>query len=523
MRFGRLSTVVVGAVLVIGHAARGTADSSYSNQADQTLAQRGAYLAKAGDCEACHTAPNGAPFAGGVALNSPFGPLYSPNITPDPEHGIGAWTDDQFYHAMHDGVGRNGENLYPAFPYQWFTKTTRDDVLAIRAYLRTVPPSSAASRPNRLAFPFDVRAGLSAWNALYFHPGEFRPDPAKSAEWNRGAYLVEALGHCGDCHTPKGLAMEPIPSRAFAGGAIDNWYAPNITSDPKEGIGPWSEDDLVRYFKTGMHGDNGVVAGPMAQVVHDSLSKLTDSDLHAIAAFLKTIGPVATYKPERPSGDTGPHPSGEDAYVTHCAFCHQLDGKGRPGAVPALAGNELVQAKGPQDVIRVILGGHLATGTFAPMPAVGNDMTDAEIKDVVDYVRTSWSNAAPVVDATGLVGNIRAETVTGLAGRGAKENGKDACLVRDTSPRVPTIDDPQIDDALRAMKPYDMLATIPEIAARAHTVASSASQADLVNGLMLAYCRVEARSGALEKPDGQRNLDQFGQLVYSEIVSKGHE
>jgi mono/diheme cytochrome c family protein len=523
MRFGRLSSVVIGAFLTAGHAASAAGGPSAPNQADATLVERGAYLAKAGDCEACHTAPNGAPYAGGAALNSPFGPLYPPNITPDPTHGIGAWTDEQFYHAMHDGVGHNGENLYPAFPYQWFTKVTRDDVTAIRAYLRTVPASSAASRPNRLLFPFDVRAGLSAWNALYFHPGEFRPDPAKPEAWNRGAYLVEGLGHCGDCHTPKGLGMEPIASRAFAGGAIDNWYAPNITSDPKEGIGAWSEDDLVRYFKTGMHGDKGVVAGPMAQVVHDSLSKLTDSDLHAMAAFLKSIEPVATYKPERPSGETGPHPSGVNAYVTNCAFCHQLDGKGRPGAVPALAGNDLVRAKGPQDVIRVILGGHLATGTFAPMPAVGNDMTDAEIRDVVDYVRTAWSNAAPVVDTTGLVGSIRAETVTGLAGRGAKENGDDACLVRATSPRVPAIDDSQISDALAAMKPYDMLSTIPAVVTRARSVASNPSQADLVNGLMLAYCRVQAKSGDLQKPGGRRNLDQFGQLVYSELVSKGRE
>ena len=212
------------------------------------------------------------------------------------------------------------------------------------------------------------------------------------------------------------------------GGAIDNWYAPNITSDPTEGIGAWSEDDLVRYFKTGMHGDKGVVAGPMAQVVHDSLSKLTDSDLHAVAAFLKSVPPIGSYKQDRPSGEVGPQASGVNAYVAHCAFCHQLNGEGRPGAVPALAGNGLAQAKGPEDVIRIILGGHLATGTFGPMPAVGNEMTDAEIANVADYVRTAWSNAAPVINATGLVGKIRADTVTGLAGQGAKGSDSDPCF-----------------------------------------------------------------------------------------------
>ncbi len=241
--------------------------------------------------------------------NSPFGPLYPPNITPDPVHGIGAWSDDDFYRAMHNGVGRHGQYLYPAFPYQWFTKVTRDDVLAIRAFLKTVAPSSEPSKPNRLMFPFDIRAGLGPWQALYFHPGEYKPDPGKSAEWNRGAYLVEGLGHCADCHTPKGLAMEPINSKAFSGGSIDNWYAPNITSDPAQGIGRWSEGELVQYFKTGTARGKGVVVGPMAQVVHDSLSHLSDSDLQAIAAYLKSIPPLASYKADRPTDELGPNPA----------------------------------------------------------------------------------------------------------------------------------------------------------------------------------------------------------------------
>ncbi len=424
---------------------------------------------------------------------------------------------------MHEGVGRHGEYLYPAFPYQWFTKVTRDDVLAIWAFLKTVPPSSEPSKPNRLMFPFDIRAGLGPWNALYFHPGEFKPDPAKSDEWNRGAYLVEGLGHCADCHTPKGLAMEPQNSKAYSGGSIDNWYAPNITSDPAEGIGRWSEGDLVKYFKTGADPGKGVVVGPMAQVVYDSLAHLTDSDLQAIAVYVKSIPPLASYKPDRPSGEVGPHASGENIYIQHCSFCHQLDGRGRPDAVPALAGNGAVKAKGPEDVIRVILGGHLATGTFAPMPAVGAGLTDQEIADVTDYVRNAWSNAAPVIQKTGLVGDIRAKMVSGLAGPGARVENSDPCLIGPDSPPVPFIEDQQIDKTLSAMTPESMLATVPSLIARVKAISPDKPQADIINGLMLAYCRIEARTPDFLNPHGREQLNRFGQLVYSELASKGRE
>ena len=217
MRMIKACASVIAAVLMTFSVAATSRASNASSPSDPALVERGSYLARAGDCEACHTKPGGAPYAGGEAINSPFGALYAPNLTPDAVHGIGAWSDDDFYRAMHEGVGRQGQNLYPAFPYQWFTKVTRDDVLAIRAFLKTVPPSSEPSKPNRLMFPFDVRAGLGPWNALYFHPGEFKPDPAKSEAWNRGAYLVEGLGHCGDCHTPKGLAMEPANLQGLLG------------------------------------------------------------------------------------------------------------------------------------------------------------------------------------------------------------------------------------------------------------------------------------------------------------------
>ena len=499
------------------------AASSLPAAADAALVARGEYLVRAGDCGACHTAPGGAPFAGGEAINSPFGPIYPPNITPDKTNGIGAWSDDEFYRAMHEGIGKHGEYLYPAFPYQWFTKVSREDVDAIRAYLQTVPPSSAPSKPTRLMFPFNIREGIGAWNDLYFKPGAFVPDASKSAEWNRGAYLVEGLGHCGDCHTPKGIAMQPETSKAFSGGAIDDWYAPNITSDVKRGIGRWTESELVRILKTGAEPGKGVLVGPMAQVVHDSLSHLTDADLQAIAAYLKTIPPILDYRAERPTGEIGPHASGASVYLNNCAECHQVNGQGIKGAVPALAGNDLVRAKGPEDVIRVILGGRQATGTYAPMPAPGPDMTDQQIADVTDYVRNAWSNAAPVIDKTGLVGAIRADTVSTISGPGAIEEQNNPCLTSEYAAPVPRIDDPQIRKTLEEITPLSMLPTIPTLIARVREISPKLSQADIVNGLTLAYCKIEAQKASFRQPHGRALLNRFSLLVYSELVSNGHE
>jgi mono/diheme cytochrome c family protein len=494
------------------------------SHADQALVDKGAYLARAGGCEACHTTPGGRPYAGGAAINSPFGRLYAPNITPDKTYGIGAWNDDEFYRAMHNGVGKHGQYLYPAFPYQWFTKVSRQDVLAIKAYLDTIPPVNVASKPTRLSFPFDLRSGLGIWNEAYFKPEEFKPDPAKAPEWNRGAYLVEGLGHCGDCHTPKNVAMAPDNAKAFSGGQIDDWYAPNITSDPSRGIGKWSDDELFAYLKAGATPSQGVVAGPMAQVVHDSLAHLTDADIHAIVTYLKTTPAIADYEPVRLSQPDGAHAVGAAVYLDHCASCHQLNGAGRPGAVPALADNGLVTAKGPENVIRVILQGRLATGTFAPMPAVGRDMTDQEVAEVADYVRNAWSNAAPWITKSDIVAEIRAKTISTLSGAGANGETGNPCGPGPYASIAP-IPDPkgEIETTLASMTDLSMLTTVPTLINQARQTSPGISQADIVNGLMLAYCRVEMRTGALGKPKGRRDLDQFGLLVYSELTSNGQE
>ncbi len=490
--------------------------------ADDAAVTRGEYIARAGDCQSCHTSPGKPAFSGGDAIDTPFGPIYPPNITPDKVHGIGAWSDDEFYRALHEGVGKGGEYLYPAFPYLWYTKITRDDAMAIRAYLASVPPSDRPSQPPRLAFPFNIRTGLGAWNAAFFKPGEYKPDPSKSAEWNRGAYLVEGLGHCGDCHTPKGAAMQPVSSKAFSGGAIADWYAPDITSNAAQGIGKWSVDDLAKYLKTGATPDKGAASGLMAQVVHDSLAYLTDDDIHAIATFLKATPPIAAYKTTDSAGETKPRGAAATAYVTYCASCHQLDGRGLPGAVPALAGDGTVNAKGPEDVVRLILAGHLASGTFAAMPAVGAGMTDEQIAEATDYVRSAWGNSAPAISERGLVGRIREHTATTLLGPGKTEVNGDPCYPGEGQPVKP-IADPQIDSMLGALKPQAMLPAMTPLVERARQVDPKLSQADIVNGLALDYCRLAAKTGALDKPDGRERIAQFLSNAYTALTSNGHE
>jgi mono/diheme cytochrome c family protein len=489
---------------------------------DIGVVSRGEYLVRAGDCVACHTATGGQPFAGGDALNSPYGPIYAPNITPDKATGIGDWSEDDFYRALHDGKGKHGEYLYPAFPYPWFTKVTREDVRAIKAYLDTVKPVNAKSRPDKLMFPFDIRVAVAGWDAAFFKAGEFKPDPTKSKEWNRGAYLVEGLGHCSDCHTPKGPAQEPIDSKAFSGGSIDKWYAPNITADKVQGIGGWSDEDLVKYLKTGSAPGKGVAAGPMAQTIRDSLSYLTDEDLRAMVAYLKATPPIAVT--EAPTADaSGAHAPGEAVYLTQCAYCHQADGKGRPGAVPALDGNGLVRAQGPEDVIRVVLGGHLATDSYALMPAVGADMSDRDIAAVVNYVRNAWSNVAPAVPKDGMVGEIRAATQTMLSG--PWKDKQDPCHPGPDAPKIKPIVDPehQIGQTLRSMTAESMLTSIDQLIARARQDTPDASRSDIVNDLTLAYCEVEAHNDGVSDGDKRRLLTRFSELVYTQLASNGKD
>jgi mono/diheme cytochrome c family protein len=289
--------------------------------------ERGRYLATVADCAACHTKPGGKPFAGGVALQTPFGTLVGPNITPDPEAGSGSWTDDDFVSALHDGRGRGGIRLYPAMPYPAYTKMTREDALAIRAYLRTIDPAADKIESNQLTFPFNIRSTMIVWNAINFIPGRLARDPSKSAQWNRGRYLIDALGHCSTCHTPKTIMGADENSAYLQGGLLQDWYAPNITADPRKGIGGWSVEDIVSYLKTGANRDAMASGGMGEEVVHSS-SHMTDDDLKAIAVYLLSLKPAAQQSPRALAATDVRMRAGQAIYKDNCAGCHTDAGSG---------------------------------------------------------------------------------------------------------------------------------------------------------------------------------------------------
>ncbi len=370
---------------------------------DFSQIERGRYLAAAGDCAGCHTKPGGKDFAGGLPVETPFGLVISPNITPDNETGIGLWTDDDFVRAMTQGIRRDGAHLFPAMPYVYYTKVSRDDVLAIRAYLATVPAVANGVKADQLPFPLSVRTDMAAWNKLYFTPGAFQPDPNKNAEWNRGAYLVEGLMHCGACHTPKNIAGGDENSERLQGYALQGWFAPDLTTDQRRGIGSWSADDLVAYLKTG-HNRFTAATGPMADVVTHSGSKMTDADLHAVAAYLKDQ-PAPNEKSPPPVATSDPAmKAGAAIYADECSACHAAAGKGIAKLFPALAGSASVQSTDPTSLIRVVLAGTQSVATSgaptAPsMPAFGQTLDNREAAAVLTYIRNAWGNAATAVSA----------------------------------------------------------------------------------------------------------------------------
>ena len=365
--------------------------------------ERGRYLATVGDCVACHTVPGGGtPFAGGRPLVTPFGTLVTPNLTPDDETGLGAWTEAQFVDAVQNGIGRQGEHLYPGLPYAYFTQATRADLADIFAYLRTLDPVRNPVVSNQLPFPFDIRAGLVAWNAINFRPGEYRPDTGKDAEWNRGGYLVQGLGHCGACHSPKGVTGGDQTSRALQGGLRQGWFAPNITGDAHRGLGAWSVDDIVEYLKTGTS-HLAVADGPMAEVISYSTTRMSDADLHAIATYLKDQ-PGQSSGPAPLAPDTPAMRAGAAIYADQCSACHAPHGEGVRNLIPALAGAPALQNDDATDLIRVVLQGGQATATdlrqtSPAMPSYGRMLNDAQLAAIVSYVRNSFGNAAPEVTA----------------------------------------------------------------------------------------------------------------------------
>jgi mono/diheme cytochrome c family protein len=409
-------------------AARGPDAAAGANGTE--LVKRGEYLARAGDCMACHTSDRGRPFAGGVAMSTPFGTIYTPNITPDPGTGIGRWSDAEFLRAMHEGIGKAGERLYPAFPYPSYTKVADRDVLAIRAYLNTVAPVRFTPPANTLTFPFNQRWLMLFWNLFNFDEGRFVPDPKQSAEWNRGAYLVDGLAHCGECHTPRNFMQGLKSDDRFSGAVQAGWHAFNITPDKLGGIGNWSAAEIVAYLATGVAQGRAYAAGPMAQVVEDSTQYLSGEDLRSIAVYLRALPPVrggissmggvrdnqaqARDTLGAPAadvtalrGDAGGgvkdvngvnHVNGARLFIANCASCHRWTGAGvganARGAYPSLMHNSVVGAADPTNLVLVILHGVSRKTQNADilMPSFGDQLTDDQIAELGDYVTKQFGN-----------------------------------------------------------------------------------------------------------------------------------
>ncbi|HET7838025.1 MAG TPA: cytochrome c [Variovorax sp.] len=397
-------------------AARGQALAQ--GTADAALVARGAYVARLGDCAGCHSAPGEPAFTGGLALHSPLGTIYSTNITPDRETGIGAYSLADFDRALRAGESPR-HHLYPAMPYASFAKTSSDDVAALYAYfMQGVTPVNRMPPKTKLHFPFDQRWGLAVWNWLFLDKSANRDDGARSAQWNRGAYLVQGLGHCGSCHTPRGLAYQErgytqASDRYLAGGITDHWLAPGIGSGPGGSVENWSVRQIAQFLKTG-HGARAMAFGPMKEVVADSTQYVDEADLLSIGTYLKSLAPrraAGTFLPASQadrtvdwlaSGDV--RVPGAGLYDNFCAKCHQTNGAGDPAKAPALAGSGAVRGVDPSSVVHMILSGgkpHQPPGMPAidPMPAFGDRFDDREIAEVASFVRRSWGNDAPPVTA----------------------------------------------------------------------------------------------------------------------------
>jgi mono/diheme cytochrome c family protein len=409
MRNAQPSLGILCALLLTLSAGGASADGIDKQEFKQI--EHGRYLTIVGDCAACHTLPgSGHDLAGGRAIETPFGRLLAPNITPDRATGIGAWTDDEFINAMIKGTGRNGVHLYPAMPYTYYTKVTRDDALAIRAYLNTVPAVQNAVDANQLPFPLDIRAAMMVWNQLYFTPGTFTPNPNKSAEWNRGAYLAEGLGHCGLCHTPKTILGGDKTSERLQGYALQGWFAADITNDPRRGLGNWSVDDVANYLKIG-HSSSSMGTGLMGETIGQSTSHMNDADLKAIATYLKDQSGPGDSQADPPAPDQSTMTVGAKIYADECSGCHVANGKGSAGLFPPLAGSALVQQTDPTSLMHVVLRGARSVATdgaptASAMPQFAWLLKDGEVAAVLTYIRNSWGNAAPAVSA-GEVGKAR--------------------------------------------------------------------------------------------------------------------
>jgi mono/diheme cytochrome c family protein len=370
-----------------------------SAQAQNQVAA-GRYQAILADCDGCHTAPGGKLFAGGLVLQTPFGNMTVPNITQDRATGIGTWNEADFRRVLREGISPGGKRLYPAMPYPYYARMSDADISSLWAYLGAVAPVRHTVQADQLRFPFNIRTLMAAWNFLYFKQADFKPALGKSAEWNRGAYLVTGAGHCGACHTAKSL-LGADRAAALTGDSLQGWFAPEITGAKPRGVGDWSVGDVVTYLKTGWNA-HGVASGPMSEVVERSTSEMNDNDLKAIAVYLKDQ-PAANEPPQQIVAANDPAMrTGAGLYQSNCVGCHGWDGKGEKLIFPPLAGNAVLVQPSAESLIRVVLAGAQAVATKAAptepsMPSFAWKLNDRQLADLLTYVRNSWGNQADAV------------------------------------------------------------------------------------------------------------------------------
>lgn len=402
-----LGTAVLAALVWMFNYWGGTSiqDSAPSTPPADEQVARGAYLARVGNCMLCHTERGGPSYAGGRPVETPFGTVYASNITPDAETGIGTWSAAHFRRALHEGRSRDGRLLYPVFPYTHTTRVTGADADALFDYLRSLPPINKPNRQHRLHFPYNTQAALAVWRAFYFRPEKHMDDPARTPEWNRGAYLVRGLGHCGACHTARNALGGLRDAMDLSGGLIpmQNWYAPSLASPNEAGVADWPLADIVLLLSTGRSA-RGTVLGPMAEVVRHSTQYLEPGDLRAMAVYLKSLPPVPsdTNPLEVPLPSTNVMDRGGKLYEQHCAACHGDKGQGVPGAYPPLAGNRAITMPITQNLVQVVLHGGFPPATRGHprpfgMPPFATVLSDADVAAVITYLRGSWGHrAAPV-------------------------------------------------------------------------------------------------------------------------------
>ena len=392
----------------------------------ESATARGEYLARAGDCVACHSVPDGKAFAGGLKMGTPLGAIFATNITPDIETGIGTYTEREFDRAVRGGVAKDGRHLYPAMPYPSYAKLTGEDVRALYDYfMRAVPPVRQVNRSNEIPVWLSPRWPLAIWNALFVGATGFTATPGKDAQWNRGAYLVEGLGHCGACHTPRGWAFQEKSLDAgsadfLAGANLDGWYASSLRQNLATGLGGWSRADIVEFLSTG-HNPHGSAYGSMRDVINNSTPWLSDDDLNSMAVYLASL-PASTVEISPVHDDTTPAAllsltdatPGAAVYAAQCQSCHKETGAAAPPYLPSLAGNPTVLDRDPASLINIVLNGSaplVVKGNPAPyrMPQYRILLSNQQIADVITFIRNGWGNRAPPVSAND-VADLRKST-----------------------------------------------------------------------------------------------------------------